>query len=121
MNATMKHKRWLIGFVIITLIITYVVYQDYLPPQTPQKRARLISELMVPHNAKVLAFQDDDAAPISDWRLLVVLELDRKEYRELTAHLNSEWKLLNKGIFSRFHINRELCHLHSGRRAISFK
>ena len=109
----MKHKKWLVGFVAIGVIITYIIYQDYLPPQTPQKRARLISELEIPHNAKVIVYQDNDIAPISDWRLLVTLELEKDDYEKLATHLTNEWKPLNKDVWRHLHINKKFLFLNS--------
>jgi hypothetical protein len=57
----MRTKKIIIlGLLAITIItILYVLLIDSLPPRTPQKVARLISGLSIPHNAKVLEFKDE--------------------------------------------------------------
>jgi len=74
--------------VIICLIVVvvgsiYLMFQDHLPPRTPQKIARLLSQLPINRSANVKIFEDQWSEFNGNGASYIVLELDKNNFENV--------------------------------------
>jgi hypothetical protein len=80
----MKNKiPAVVGIIILALLGIYIIYQDNLPPRTPQKVARLISGLSIPNSSRVVEFQDQWNNFNGNGFSFIVLQLDDQSFTKL--------------------------------------
>lgn len=81
---------YLLLLLLIVGAIGYVLFSDHLPPRTPIKVARLISDLPIPKNSRVVEFDEYWISPNGDGEAFIVIELAPHEASRLAAQAQSQ-------------------------------
>lgn len=71
--------------IVLTIVAVYLAFADQLPPRTPLKVARVISELPVPGDARILSFTDERSAKSGDGVSEVRLQVTDEEFSKLES------------------------------------
>lgn len=71
--------------ILLTIVAAYLGFADQLPPRTPLKVARVISELPVPGDAQILSYTDMWPGPNGDGLSEVRLQLTDQEFATLES------------------------------------
>ena len=91
-----------VGIVVIIavgILTAHYILMGYLPPRTPHKVARAVSDLPVPSSARVVEFEESWSLFQGDGVLRLVLDLDEYEFGRLrVAALDKDYQLTNSAV-----------------------
>jgi hypothetical protein len=87
----MNKTKYILIIVIGLLVSLYFIYKDHLPPRSPYKVARIVSELKIPKSSELIRFEENWNSFQGDGYSFIELSISESVYQKI------EKVVLNKG------------------------